>query len=379
VSAGEACEAFAGVAPKSVQSLHVFDRLQDEFASICSSACQFPNLVDLQIYPSSWKGFKRQQGPCGGTALAHLVSSRVRLQRFNLGVDLGPEMTALVLGALQGHSQLKKLRLSWMRLSCPDSFELLRSLLRKQSHLECFRLEHTIGSLTLTQLRELTASARCSGKTLQTLSLVNVGANTSDSLSPVSKMLSETQQLRKLNLSYCTVFDSGNMPLRNTFAFPLSLRVLKLMSCNLNTQVSLECVAEALRHAIELQELNLRSNLMPPNGLRTLLTALTHTRSFRELDLFDCELCDPTTSTLCTFFQDHETIQSVHLGNNRFLDASLEDMLQVFLLLPELREVIAGHNKPLFAPSEATRGAFIDALGLRDNGGCVAFLNVRDS
>jgi hypothetical protein len=118
---------------------------------------------------------------------------------------------------------------------------------------------------------------------------------------------------------------------------------------------------------------------MPPNGLRTLLTTLTHTRSFRDLDLFDCELCASTADTLCTFFQDHKTIQSVHLGNNRFLDAGLRDMLQVFLLLPELREVIAGHKKPLFAPSEATREAFIDALGLRFNGGCVAFLNVVDS
>jgi hypothetical protein len=138
----------------------------------------------------------------------------------------------------------------------------------------------------------------------------------------------------------------------------------------------LECVAGALKHAIEFKELNLRSNLMPPNGFRTLLTALTHTRSFRDLDLFDCELCASTAEALCTFFHCHETIQSVHLGNNRFLDAGLEGMLQVFLLLPDLREVIAGHNKPLLAPSEATRQAFIDALGLRDKGGCVAFLNV---
>jgi len=54
-------------------------------------------------------------------------------------------------------------------------------------------------------------------------------------------------------------------------------------------------------------------------------------------------------------------------------------MLQVFRVLPELRELIAGHNKPLFAPSEATRQAFIDALGDRDDGGRVAFLRVFDS
>jgi hypothetical protein len=114
---------------------------------------------------------------------------------------------------------------------------------------------------------------------------------------------------------------------------------------------------------------------MPPNGLRAVLAALTHAQSFRELDLFDCELCSVTADTLCTFFHDHRTVQSVHLGNNRFLDAGLEEMLQALLAQPELREVIAGHSNSLFAPSKATRQAFIDALGHRDKGGCVAFLN----
>merc|ERR1719394_710240 len=118
---------------------------------------------------------------------------------------------------------------------------------------------------------------------------------------------------------------------------------------------------------------------MPPAGLRAVLAALAHARSLRDLDLFECELCAPTADALCSFLRDHKALHSVHLGNNRFLDAGLEDMLPALKGLPDLREVIAGHNKPSFAPSEATRQTYIDALGDRDKGGCVAFLRVLDS
>jgi len=373
--AGRSEDAFARVVSNVVESLHLLgEHLHDKCAMIFLAACQFPNLLSLEVARSNYGRSTRSQGLAEAKALARLLRKTVNLRRLALDIDICHEMNVVVLRTLQDHTHLQELDLTWYYALSAESVEFLCKVLSSQKCLRSisFHDATVASSLTLAQFRKI-GNAISSADNTRTLSLNDIGCDSSEHLSCVAQMVQASPCMCDLSLVCCCMFEPQRPRLTQDFFLPGSLRTLSLMNCNLNTEASLEYIAIIIQPAVNLELINLRYNEMPTRGLSKVLTALVPAVRLRNFDIFGCELDAASTAVLSTFIRQHPALEDLHFGKNRLGDAVIE-LLGPLESLSSLHHVILGHRLEPFMPSKATQEAFFAALGNRDHGGHAFFL-----
>ena len=306
------------------------------------------NISTLKIFDVSTT---YDYGDQAANSIAEVLANNKQLKKIGLcDSDIKPVGAIKIFGGMKNLHNLIKLNVSHNHIADKEAYEDTESLADKLVPIVSQISHLTTKPVTHTAVQYL-ASVIDHNPNLQQLNIGNIDLDSEQTI-VIFKGMKNLTKLTQLDISYSVITNNAANLLASILSHNISLQVLDLSSCSLQTEGATE-IFNAIRNHSCLISLNISNNNITNDAANVLASVLSLNITVQNLHLQRCSLQTEGAIKIFNAIRNHVHLTSLSIRDNDDIDRQAVYVLRAVLSSnPRLRCYMPSRIKYLINISE---------------------------